>query len=205
MLLKFCTQYQQTWKTRQWPQYWKRTIFTSIPNKGNAKLWCWRRLLKSPLDSKEIKPVNPKGNQSWIFTGRTDAEAPILWPPDTKNWLIGKDPDAGQDWRQKEKGMTEDERVGWHHWLDGHEFEQALGGGDGQGGLACCSAWGHKKLDMTEQLNWQGTLEVYSFSYKITVSLGDNNRLGFCLLSFLCTCLQFIPRLRNRTLRFIYS
>ena len=86
------------------------------------ELWCWRRL-ESPLDCKEIQPVHPKGNQSWIFTGRTDAEAetPILWPPDVKNWLIGKDPDAGKDWRQEEKGMTEDEMVGWHHRLDGHE------------------------------------------------------------------------------------
>ena len=88
------------------------------------ELWCWRRL-KSPLDCKEIQPVNPKGNQSWIFIGRTDAEAetPILWPPDVKNWLTGKDSDAGKDWRQEEKGTTEDNLVGWHHWLNGHEFE----------------------------------------------------------------------------------
>ena len=87
------------------------------------KLWCWRRLLESPLDCKEIQPVHPKGNQSWIFIGRTDAETgtPILWPPDAKSWLIWKDPDAGKDWR-KEKGMTEDEMVGWHHWLNGHGF-----------------------------------------------------------------------------------
>jgi len=106
---------------------------------------------KSPLDYKEIKPVNPKGNQSWIFIGRTDAEAEtlILWPPDAKNWLIGKDPDAGKDWRQEEKGMTEDEMVGWHHRLDRHEFEQASGVGDGQGSLACCGPWGHKELDTT--------------------------------------------------------
>ena len=98
---------------------------------------------------------NPKGNQSWIFIGRTDAEAkaPTLWPPDTKNWLIGKDPDAGKDWR-REKGTREDKMVGGHHRLDGHEFEQALGVGDGQGSLACCSLWGHKESDMTEQLNW---------------------------------------------------
>ena len=107
--------------------------------------WFWARVLKkaleSPLDCKEIKSVNPKGNQPWIFIGRTDAkaEAPILWPPDVKNWLIGKDPDAGKDWRQEEKGTTEDEMVGWHHWLHGHEFEQALWVGDGQGTLACCS------------------------------------------------------------------
>ena len=118
------------------------------------ELWCWRRLLRVPWDSKEIQPVHPKGNQSWIFIGRTDAEAetPILWPPEAKNWLIGKEPDA--DWRWEEKGMTEDEMVEWHHWLNGHEFEQTLGVGDGQGGLACCSSWGHKESDMTEQLNW---------------------------------------------------
>ena len=88
------------------------------------ELWCWRRLLKSPLDSKEIQPVHPKGNQSWIFIGRTDAKAPILWPPDVKSWLTGKDPDAGKDWRQEQKGMIEDEMIGWHHRLNGHEFEQ---------------------------------------------------------------------------------
>ena len=92
------------------------------------ELWCWRRLA-NPLDCKEIKPINPKGNQSWIFIGRTDAETetPILWPPETKNWLIGKDPGAVVDWRQEKKVMTKDEMVEWHHWLDGHEFEQALG------------------------------------------------------------------------------
>ena len=114
------------------------------------------KILESPLDQKEIKPVNPKGNQSWIFTGKTDTEAetPILWPPDVKNWLIGKDPDAEKDWRQEEKGMTEDEMVGWHHRLDGHEFEQAPGVGDGQESLACCRPWGRKESDTTEQLNW---------------------------------------------------
>ena len=119
------------------------------------KLWCWRRLFESPLDCKEIQPVNPKGNQSWIFIGRTDAvaEAPILWPPDVKNWLTGKDTDAGKDWRQEEKGMTEDEMVGWHHRLSGHEFERVPGVGDGQGSLLCCSPWGHKEWDTTEQLN----------------------------------------------------
>ena len=113
------------------------------------------KTLESPLDSKEIIPVNPKGNESWVFTGRTDAEAetPILWSPDAKNWLIGKDPDAGKDWRQ-EKEMTEDETAGWHHQLDGHQFEQAPGVGDGQWSLACCSPWGCKELDMIEQLNW---------------------------------------------------
>ena len=123
--------------------------------------WCFwtvvlEKTLESPLDCKEIKPVNLKWNQSWIFTGKFDAkaEAPILWPPDAKNWLIGKDPDAGKDWKQEEKGMTEDEMVGWHHWLDGHEFEEAPRAGNGQGGLASCSPWGLKESDMTEQLNW---------------------------------------------------
>ena len=114
------------------------------------------KTFESPLDCKEIQPVQPKGNQSWIFIRRTDteAEAPILWPPDAKNWLIEKDPDAGKDWRWEEKEKTEDEMVGWHHQLDGHEFEQALGVGDWQGSLACCSPWGRKESDTTEWLNW---------------------------------------------------
>ena len=114
------------------------------------QLWCWRGL----LDSKEIQPVHPKGNQSWIFTGRTDAEAEatILWPPDVKNWLIGKDHDAGKDWRQKEKRVTEDEMVGWHHWFNGHEFEQTLGDGEGQGSLVCCNPWVTKSW--TRLSNW---------------------------------------------------
>ena len=113
-------------------------------------------MCESPLDSKEIKSVHPKGNQSWIFIGRTDAEAetPILWPPDAKHWVLGKDPDAEKDWRREEKGMTEDKMVGWHHWFNGHEFGQALGVGDGQGSLACCSPWGRKESDTTEQMNW---------------------------------------------------
>ena len=121
--------------------------------------WFWsvvlEKSLESPLDCKKIQPVHPKGNQSWIFFGRTDAEAPILWPPDEKNWLLGKDPNAGKDWRQEEKGTSEDEMVGWHHWLNGHEFEQALGVGNGQGSLVCCSLWvcrvGH---DWATELNW---------------------------------------------------
>ena len=113
--------------------------------------WFWtvvlEKTLESPLDCKEVQPVNPKENQSCIFIERTDAEAetPIFWPPGAKNLLIGKDPDAGKDWGQEEKGTTEDEMVGWHHWLNGHAF--------GQGSLACCSPWGHKELDTTEQLN----------------------------------------------------
>ena len=112
--------------------------------------------LENTLGSKEIKPVHPKGNQSWIFIGRTDAEAetPIFWPPDEKNWLIWKDPDAGKDRGQEEKETTEDEMVGRHHWLDRHESEQALGVGDGQGSLACCTSWGSKELDTAEWLNW---------------------------------------------------
>ena len=113
------------------------------------------KTLESPLDCKEIQPVNPKRNQFQIFIARTDAEAetPILWPPDAKNWLTGKDPEAGKDWRQ-EKGMTEDEMVGWHHQLNGHEIEQAPEVGDGQGGLVCYSPWGCKESEVTEQLNW---------------------------------------------------
>ena len=109
-----------------------------------------------PLDCKEIQPVHPKGDQSWVFIGRTgvEAETPILWPPDAKSWLIGKDPDAGKDWGQEEKGTTEDEMVGWHHRLDEHGFGWTLGVGDGQGGLACCGSRGRKESDTTEWLNW---------------------------------------------------
>ena len=113
------------------------------------------KTLESPLDCKEIQPVHPKGNLSWIFIGRTDAEAetPILWSPDAKSQWIRKDPDAGKNWQQEEKGTTENEIVGWHYWLNGHEFEQALGDGDGQGSLVCCSPWGGKESDMTVWLN----------------------------------------------------
>ena len=121
------------------------------------KNWCFwtvvlENTLESPLDCKKIQPVHPKRNQSWIFIGMTDAvaETPILWPPDMKNWLIGKDPDAGKDWRQEEKGVTEDEMFVRHHWLNGHKSEQAPGVGDGQGTLACCSSRGCKELDKTE-------------------------------------------------------
>ena len=124
------------------------------------KNWCFsivvlEKTFESPLDWKDIKPVHPKGAQSWIFFGRIEAEAetPILWPPDVKNWLTGKDPDAGKDWRRKEKGSTEDEMFGPPHWLDGHEFEQTLRVADGRGGLACCSPW-VTELDTTEWLNW---------------------------------------------------
>ena len=113
------------------------------------------KTLEIPLDYK-IKPVHPKRNQSWILIGKTGAEveAPIHWQPDAKKWLIGKDSNTGKDWRQEEKGTTKVEMVWWHHWLNGHEFEQAPGVGDGQGSLACCSSWGRKASDTTEQLNW---------------------------------------------------
>ena len=119
------------------------------------ELWYWRRL-ESPLDYKEIQPVHSKGNQSWVFFGRNDAKAetPVLWPPHVKSWLIGKDSDTGRDWGQEEKGTTEDEMAGWHHRLDGNEFEWTPGDGDGQGGLACCNSWGRKESDTTEWLNW---------------------------------------------------
>ena len=114
------------------------------------------KTLESPLDCKEIQPVHPEGDQSWVFIGRTDAKVktPILWPPDMKSWLFGKDPDAGKDWRQEQKEITGDEMVRWCHRLNGHEFEQALGVGDGQWSLACCNPLGRKELDTTEWLNW---------------------------------------------------
>ena len=137
-----------TWPTRspsllEWPKNW--CFWTVVLEKT----------LVSPLDCK-IQPVHPKGDQSWVFIGRTDAEAetPILWPPHTKSWLTGKDPDAGRDWGQEEKGTTEDEMAGWHHRLDGRESEWTLGVGDGQGGLTCCDSWGCKESDTTERLNW---------------------------------------------------
>ena len=144
------------------------------------KNWCFlivvlEKTLESPLDSKEIKQVNPKENQPWIFIGRTDAEAEasILWPPDTKSWLTGKDPDAGKDWRQ-EKGMTEDELVGWHHRLYGHEFEQTLGDSEGQGGLAYCNSWGCKESDTTEQLYWT---ELNWGQLRSTCLMAKNSRI----------------------------
>ena len=125
------------------------------------KNWCFwtvvlEKTLESPLDWKKTQLVNPKGNQSWIFIGRTDVEAetPILQPPDAKNWHIGEDPVAGKDWRQEEKRTTEDEMVGWHHQLNVHEFQQAPGVGDGHGGMVCCSPWGCKESDTAERLNW---------------------------------------------------
>ena len=124
----------------------------------NWRFWSvvLEKTLESPLDCKEIQPVHSKGNQPWDFFGRNDAKAeiPVLWPPLAKSWLIGKDSDAWRDWGQEEKGTTEDEIAGWHHGLNGHEFEWTPGVGDGQGGLACCDSWGHKESDTDEQLIW---------------------------------------------------
>ena len=132
------------------------------------KNWCYwtvvlAKTLESPLDCKEIQPVHSEGDESWDFFGRNDAKAetPVLWPPHVKSWLIGKDSDAGRDWGQEEKGMAEDEMAGWHHRLDGREFEWTQGVGDGQGGLTCCDSWGWKELDMIKQLNWTEWIEVF--------------------------------------------
>ena len=158
--------------------------------KLSIEYWCFwtvvlEKTLEIPLDCKEIKPVHPVGNQSWIFIGRTDAEAEvsILWPSDAKNWVFGKDPDAGQDWRQ-EKGTTEDEIVGWHHRLNGHEYEQAPRVGDRQGSLVCCCPWGCKKSDMTEGLNW--TEEEINPNQKINTTLISITEVSvqlFCFVS----------------------
>ena len=156
------------------------------------KNWCFwtvvlEKTLESPLGCKEIKPISLKENQFWIFIGRTDVEAaaPILWPPDEKNRLIWKDPDAGKDWRQ-EKGMTEDEMVGWHHLLNGHEFEQAPGTADGQGSLACCSAWGHRAgHDWVTELNWY-ICETIIVIYDINISITSKGFLSPSYLLLFC-------------------
>ena len=147
------------------------------------KNWCFwsvvlEKTLERPLDCKEIQPVHSKGNQSWVFIGRTDAKAetPILWPPPAKSWLIGKDSDAGRDWGQEEKGMTEDEMAGWHHRLSGHEFEWTPGVGDGQGVLACCNSWGRKESDTTERLNWTEVSEASAENSEAKVSSYLNKR-----------------------------
>ena len=144
--------------------YWK-VPWTEEPDRlQSIESDTTERPTHTKLDSycKEIQPVHPKGDQSWVFIGSTDVEAetPILWPPDVKSWLIWKDPDAGKDWGQGEKGVTEDEMVGWHHQLNGHGFGWTPGVGDGQGGLVCCSSQGHKESDTTEQLNWTDWLLV---------------------------------------------
>ena len=132
--------YKESWVQKNW-YFWTMVL---------------EKALESSLDFKEIQLVHPKGDQSWMFIGRTDvkAETPLLWPPDAKSWLIWKDPDPENDWGQEEKGVTEDEMVGWHHQLNGHGFGWTPGAGDGQGGLACCGSWGRKESGMTEQLNW---------------------------------------------------
>ena len=143
------------------------------------------KTFESSLDCKEFKPVNPKGNQSWIFIGRTDAEAetPTLWPPDAKSWLLGKDPDAGKDWRQEEKGMTEDGMAVWHHQLDEHESEQAQRVGDGQWSLACCSPWGRRESDTIERLNWTDNIyEIYTVIYLHMLYVTYIYRIGYYLL-----------------------
>ena len=155
------------------------------------KNWCFwtvvlEKTLERPLDCKEIQLVSTKENQSWMFIGRTDAEVgtPILWPPDVKNWLIGKDPDAGKDWKQERKVLTEDEMVGWHHRLDGHEFEQGPGVGDGQVNLACCSSWDHKESDTTEQLNlteWCSKLYGQSYCFHFPI---ERMKIQICLITW---------------------
>ena len=137
------------------PEFWD-PCFPPVP-----KIWCFwtvvlEKTLENPFDCKEIQPVHSKGDQPWDFFGRNDAKAetPVLWPPHAKSWLIGKDSDAGRDWGQEEKGTTEDEMAGWHHWLDGRESEWTPGVGDGQGGLACCNSWRRKESDTTKWLNW---------------------------------------------------
>ena len=169
------------------------------------KSWCFwtvvlEKTLESPLDCKEIQPVYPKGDQSWVFIGRTDAEAeaetPILWPSDAKSWLIGKDPDSGNHWGQEEKGMTEDEMVGWHHWLNGHRSVWTLGVGDGQGALVCCSSWACRESDMTVWLNWTEFIDNFSnyTGFKLyeapegTVYVGSSQALSQLLHWFLDPC-----------------
>ena len=132
-----------------------KVMWRGLQRMGNREMVPEMNTLGYPLGSKKIRPINPKGNQSWILIERTDVEteAPILWPLDAKNWLIGKDPNAGKDWGQEEKGKTEDEMTGWYHWLNRHEFDQTLGDSERQGSMAYCSPWGHKGSDMTEWLS----------------------------------------------------
>ena len=141
---------------------------------------------ESPLDCKDIQPVHPKGDQSWVFIGRADVEAEtaVLWPPDVKSWLIWKDPDPGKDWRWEEKGTTEDEMVGWHHWLNGHGFGWTPGVGDGQGGLACCGSWGWKESDTTEWLNWTELFILLVVSFVVQKLLSRSHLFIFAFVSF---------------------
>jgi len=167
----------ESWALKK-AEHWETCFLTVVLEKT----------LESPLDSKEIKPVNPKGNQPWIFIGRIDAEAetPILWPPDAKNGLTVKDPDVGKDWRQ-EKGMTEHDMVRWHHWLNGYKFEQTQWVGDGQGNLVCCSPWGHKESDRNERPNWTKMCEEHlqwMDNMGIFVVQGSVHFPGLCHSSF---------------------
>ena len=165
-ITKYCEKFFKIWEFQttlpaSWETYMqvnKQQLELYMEQWTGSKLgkeYMLEMISESPLDCKAIQPVHPKGNQPWIFIGRTDAEAetPILWPPDGNSQLIRKDPDVGKDWRHKEKGTTEDEMVGWHHWLNTQEFEQAPSDGEGQGSLACCTPWGRKELELTEQLN----------------------------------------------------
>ena len=189
--------------------FWKKWSFFQkweLDYKGSwaPKNWCFwsvvlEKTLESALDYKEIQPVHPKGNQSWIFMGRTDAETetPVLWPPDVKNWLIEKDPDAEKDWRQEEKGTKEDGMTGCYHWINGHKFEQALGVGEGKGSLDCCSPWDCKESNMTKQLKFKRTDTFILFfqekciSICLNLSLSSNKTSGF-FTKLLWLSLKFI-------------
>ena len=156
------------------------------------KNWCFwtvvlEKTLESALDCKDIQPVHSKGDQSWVFIGRTDpeAETPIVWPPDAKSWLIWKDPDAGKDLKQEEKGTTEDEMVGWHHRLNEHGFGLTLGIGHGQGGLLCCGSWGRKESDTTERLNWTEVNHIHNLGIKKYIIISINAEKPFKILNIL--------------------
>ena len=160
--------YKETWALKNWC-FWT---------------WCWRRLLRVHWTARRytqsiLKEISPEYSLEGLMA---EAETPILWPPDAKNWLIGKDPDAGKDWGQEEKGTTEGEMAGWHHWLNGHEFEETPGVRDGQGGLVCCSPWGRKESDMTEQLNWTEPNSFNEYFSKLNILLE-----GIYILTILIT------------------
>ena len=177
--------YKESWVPKNW-SFWTVVL---------------EETLEIPLDCKEIQPVHPKGNQSWIFIGRTDAEAEtlIFWPPDAKNWLMWKDPDVGKDWKQEEKGTTEDEMVGWHHQHNGHGFGWTPGVGDGQGGLACCGSWSHKESDTTERLNWterlysRNKVENVNNPQKVWSPTSEDFRMKWQTSLFLINCLKLSP------------
>ena len=173
MVFPVCMDYELNYKELDYKESWvlKNSCFWTV---------VLEKILENPLDCKEIQPVHPEGNQSWIFIGKTDAEAEtlLLWPPVAKNWLIGKDPDAGKDWRQEEKRTTENEMIGWHHWRDGHNFEWAPEVGDAQGSLVCCSPWGRKELDMTERLNWTWGFPVVLIVKNLPANAGDARDAG---------------------------